>query len=646
VGAPAKSPIPAALLSPPVLSLLLFSLVLAVYGSSVSHPFHYDDHLFLRDENVREGRWEALLWPLSPRSLTWLTFLVQYRIHGPDPAPFHLFNVLLHGVNACLVLVVLATLLRGGGGSREPTARAIPPSALLGALIFALHPIQTESVLYVYQRSTLLAGLFVLLALRAWLAGRHATALLLLVPAAAAKEVSLALPIAFWAVDWLRRGRLRPSRWSLAALAAGGGGAVVALSSQWIARDPTLGGTLAEALVYAATQVRVFWLYLWRLVYPLRLNLDPDIPLQRDLWDPIWWLALTSLGVVCWGLVVLCRRRPHVAFSAILFLVFLLPNSSLVPSQDPMSEHRLYLPMIGAAGLLGGLVPIGTRGRRATARRPATWLVFAPLAGLILGYVGIDLQRTRVWSDQVRLWRDTVSKSPDKYRPNYNLGVLLMGEVPEESVQYLARAVEIDPSNPLAFRSLGQISFNRGEFDSAAHAWRQALALDEDHAETHLALGQLYARRNDFHRADHHLSVARRLDPSDWRPHRQMAAVLFQFGFLERAVAACEAGLELQPRNVELRFLLADLMMASRNWGRGVELYREALEERPGYAPGYLKLARAYQLAGEPSKSAQAARQALELSGSGEEERRPIEDFLRELGDTGGSETSGIQNPE
>jgi protein O-mannosyl-transferase len=633
-----RPPTFAALLSPagPFLPLLLFLSVLAVYGSSITHPFHYDDRLFLGDENIQEGRWRTILWPPSPRALTWLTFLLQHQLHGPDAAPFHLFNVVLHGVNTCLVLLLLVALLNPPGVPRAPpAAEPVPPGALLGALVFAFHPVQTESVLYVYQRSTLLAGLFALLSLMAWLARRHLVALLLLVPAVAAKEVSLALPVVFWAADRLLQKRRRASRWSLAALAAGVAGGIVALSSQWITQDRTIGGTPAEALTYAATQVNVFWLYVWRLVYPLSLNLDPDVSLQRHPWDPVWWLALAALGTVCWGLVLLCRRRPVAGFSGLLFLAFLLPSSSLIPSQDAMSEHRLYLPMIGAAGLLAALVRIRPPERSRTPRRPARWLAYASLAGLILGYIAIDLQRGRIWSDEVLLWRNTVSKSPQKYRPNYNLGVLLLDTVPEESVRYLTRAVEIDPSNPLAFRGLGQVFFNRGEFESAERAWRQALVLDENHAATHLALGQLYARRSDFFRARHHLIAARKLDSFDWRPYHRLAGLLFQFGFPEEAVAECEAGLRRHPRRAELRFLLADIMTETHNWDRAVELYREALGHRPHYGPGYLKLARAYRLMGAPGKGEEAARRALELSGS-EGERRLAEEFLR---DPTGTET-------
>jgi tetratricopeptide (TPR) repeat protein len=119
------------------------------------------------------------------------------------------------------------------------------------------------------------------------------------------------------------------------------------------------------------------------------------------------------------------------------------------------------------------------------------------------------------------------------------------------------------------------VFWRQGRHEAAERAWQQALSLVPTHAPTHRALGLLYARRGEFAKALHHLERARDLDPLAWRSHFDLAAFYFRFGFVDEAVTDCEVGLRLHPERRELRLLLADLMMETRNWARAVELYGE-----------------------------------------------------------------------
>ncbi len=551
--------------------------VIAVYAPAAGHPFHWDDRIFLADDNVVSGRWERLVEPPVPRWLTWLVFSGQYQLFGRDPGPFHVFSVLLHAVNSLLVLLLLRRLL--GQGSTEGTAST--PASLhaagAGAALFAFHPIQTESVLYIYQQSTLLSALLSLLSLNLWIRDRRLPALLLVLPAVAAKETALALPPVFWLADGLLRRRWRPSAWTVAAVAGAGAGVLLVFLSGRIGSDPTLGGS---RLAYLASQVPVFTIYLQRVLAPVNLNLDPDVPLPPDLFRPSWWFALLAVAGVGIALVWVCRRDPRLGFLAWLFPLFLLPSSSLIPSQDPMSEHRLYLSMVAVAGIAGVLMARRSAqswSLQVTAGGTHAWRRRAAIAVpcVVLGVsIGLDLVRIRVWQDEIALWQDTVRKSPHKFRPHYNLGVLLMDRDPAEAYVVLSEAIRIDPSQPMAYRSLGEVFWRQHRYPEAERAWRQALALDPDHAGTCRALGLLYARQGAFSQALHHLQRARELDPLAWRSYFDLAGLHYRFGFMDTAVEHCEAGLRLHPENTELRLLLAELMMQTRNFARAAELYQ------------------------------------------------------------------------
>lgn len=450
----------------------------------------------------------------------------------------------------------------------------------LGAALFALHPVQTESVLYIYQQSTLLAAVFCLLSLNCWIRGRHLPALLLVLPAVAAKETALVLPFAFWLADGCLRGRWRPTGWTLAALAGSIAVGTLALLSGWPQGDPTVGGS---RLAYLAAQSPVFALYLQRVLFPVNLNLDPDVPLPPDLLRISWWLSLVLLAGLGTALAWICRRQPAVGFWGLLFPLFLLPASSLVPSQDPMSEHRLYLPMVGIAGAAAATLArrhpsanSPAEGRLRRWRPSPTVMVSCAVLGT---WILLDRDRVQTWSDEIGLWQDTVRKSPRKFRPRYNLGVLLMDRDPPRAYSVLSEAVRIDPTQPMAYRSLGEVFLRQGRYEAAERAWKQALTLDANHPGTHRALGLLYSRQGEFQKAIHHLERSRELDPLAWRSHFELAALLFRFGFVGEAIAACEAGLRLHPERRELRLLLAELMMETRSWARAVELYGEPVQQ-------------------------------------------------------------------
>ena len=606
--------------------LVLTLVVLGVYLPSVHYPFVFDDQLFLLDDNVRLGRWQAFLWPPAPRLLTWYTFVLQYRWHGPAAGFYHAWNVVLHLVNCILVFSFLKQIFRraqpggssGPGRSREALAR---PRLLawLGALFFALHPVQTEPVFYVYQRSTLLAAGFALAALLSHQKGRHWLTVVCFLLAVLSKEFMLVLPLALWGMEAFLEGRSKPSKPVLVCM-------ILSLSLVWLHWVVSSGpGQIgAGSLVYAVTQVNVLWSYLGLIVFPRSLNLDWHVGVPDSL--NVIWMAKLSLWLALVGSVFGFRKRwPMACFFLLLFLLFLLPTSSVVPSLDYMFEHRLYAGLAGWAGLLSLLVGALLRfGDRMDGRRSRSWLRIGTVTGLIAGFTlyGMqDLARGRQWSDRERLWRDTVSKSPAKYRPNYNLGVALLARAPHEAVRYLARAITIDPTIPLAYRSLGEAYLSLGEEAAAQWLWQKALELEPGHPETHLALGRLYLRQRDFWKAREHLEAARSSMPYDWRAHYYLAQLSFLFGFVQEAISHCEAGLSFNPDRSDLRLLLADAVAQTANWKRAIELYQQVLKADPS-AEGYYKLGWAYWGKGSGGEAMQSVRQGVRLSRNSMERSR------------------------
>ena len=613
-----------ALLLRAILCLLAVSIVFLIYLPAKDLPFQFDDDLFLSNDNVKLGRWRAFLWPLKTRPLTWISFLVQYRIHGPNAGPYHLVNVVLHALNSLLVLLLLTRILELTSGRRD----RVHLLSLAGALIFALHPLQSEATLYIYQRSTLLGGLFTLLTLLTFWHNRPRLTLVLLLLALLSKEFTVVLPVVLWFMNGFLRKRWRPDRWLVIYFSASVLAGLVFLIWILVSGERTLGVGFETSSLYAATQLKVIWSYIGLTLFPISLNLDYHVYPQTDFQDPVWWIALLGLG----GFLVLTfrlrSRCPEAAFLVFLFFAFLLPTSSFIYSQDYMFEHRVYTSLLGFSGLAALALGAGWRllehrlGPTKVPQALPTLLIGVTVSVPLVAYAGVDRERLQVWRDEVSLWRDTARKSPDKYRPHYNLGVSLIERSPREAVSSLARAIAIDPHLPFAYRSLADVCLDLGNYRSAEHFWERALKLNPHHARTHLALGRLHALKPNYFPAYRHLKRAQALDPQDWRSYFHLAQLYFRFGFWDKTLIQSEMGWNRSPHHLGLRLLRADSVARLGNWDRAVELYQELLQSEPANSSIYYKLAQAYGVMRQPERALETARQGLEHASAGPESRQ------------------------
>ena len=598
-----------------LLALGLGLLVFCLYWPSLAYPFQFDDQLFLRDDNVRLTRWSAFLWPPAPRVLTWLSFTAQFAIWGETPSPLRLLNVLLHAANSVLVLLLvfkLQNLFPLPGANEKWRAPVV------AGLLFALHPLQTESVVYIYQRSTLLAAFFSLLALFLWMSRSgssrpqvlSAASLICFLLAALSKEYALVLPVVLWAFDVYDRGRIRPAPVLALGLALSVflGGALLWWTGSLA--EVTI-GIPGQSLTYARTQVVVIGRYLKLFLLPLGQSVDPHVESVQTWMSLGWWIHLIILILLLAAIPWIFRSRRQLSFWLLFSFLWLLPTSSLIPSQDFMFEHRLYLPLLGFAGafsvlLVGTSLPVWRFGAG------------AGLLALILGT--LTWQRIQVWESPASLWGDAANKSPMKYRPVYNFGVTLMDSSPDLAEENFRKAIQLRPELPLAYRSLAQVKWNQGDLESAEELWGVALGIDSNHRETLLALGRLHLEKKEFFEAESYLQRGATKQPTDWQARYLLGELYYGFGLTQKALDQAEEGLRYHPRQTSLRVLLADCVRRQANWNRAIELYREALLEAPGDSRAHLGLAESYSRIGQQERALEAARQAI-LSASDPSER-------------------------
>ena len=537
------------------------------YGNIFDSSFHFDDRPTLIDNPaIRDLGDVHKLWSFyPPRFVGFLSFALNYRLGGLNPAGYHGVNFLLHVVTAFLVFKLAESIgeamqsrcAAGAGMPQASDADSWPwrrsVAALLVALIFAGHPIQTQAVTYITQRFALLSAFFYLAALVFYLkfvltraaagttstaAAYYALSLAAAVVAMFCKQNAFTLPFAVVLVEYFfgapppeRRGarlwRLAPFILTLAIIPA-----AILLGGDFD-RDKILGleeGRPSRSQ-YFFTQFNVLTTYLRLLFFPINQNLDYDYPLSSGLFE---WPAMGSFLLLAGVLLLAVRSfktcRP-VAFGILFFFLALAVESSFVSLDNVIYEHRLYLPSVGFfIALVFGLFHV--------AGKPAIFRLMGFVLGLLAAIFVLGTHhRNQVWKDEVTLWTDVTAKSPGKGRGHYNLGLALAsrGTVGPAVMEY-NRALAIDPENAAARLNLGVAYLQMNLPEKAVEQYRLALALRPDYAEAYYNLGVAYARLGQKDKSAAYYRKTLSIDPRYARAHNNLAVYYYDRGEFAKAV--------------------------------------------------------------------------------------------------------------
>jgi hypothetical protein len=423
--------------------------VAAAYANAFAGGFQFDDwNVIVRDPSIQSL---AAWWRAMPgiRPLLKLSYAANHA-SGLGLAGFHAVNVALHAVNALLALALL----------RRLEARAAPPGAapgpapLAAALLFALHPAQTEAVTYLSGRSTSLAAAFVLASALAHLAGRDGAAPrvarlaspLLLAASLATKELAIALPAALVALE-LADPR-RPASLRAALRATAGHWVVLAAALALYARSSVYGRLASASLALrgpgenALTHLRGLAWLAGQALRPDLLDADPVIPAATRL-DAASAAAAILLAAALVGGIALLRRRP-VEAAALLWTLLWLPLSGLVlPRPEPANDRQLYLALLGAAWLIArGAVALADSLPRLRVAAAAGVVALAAALGLATA------ARNAVYADEVGFWRAVLARSPTNARAENNLGFALASRCRlEEAEAAFVRAAAAAPDD-------------------------------------------------------------------------------------------------------------------------------------------------------------------------------------------------------
>jgi hypothetical protein len=418
--------------SRPIFPYLLLSLaVLFSFGRALQAPFHFDDHALAMDPSVTSPSGGIDVWrPGQTRPLTFFTFWLNHRLGGLHPAGYHAVNLGIHLASSFLVMCCLRRLL---------TARA----AWIAAFVFAIHPVQTEAVVYVFARSSLLAAGLTLAAFLYWLRGNHWLATAWFAAALLAKEEVAAFPVFLALLHLTIPGNPKergPIGVMLAlALTAVTRVAIVAAHTPGSGAGAQSGVTPLE---YFLTQGYVVLRYLQLLTIPVGFTVDPEIAILRDWRGVLCWVTVAALAATAWRYT----GRLRAGFWFLSALILLAPTSTIFPAADLAADRRLYFPMIAFSAVAGLLL------------ERTTYSVLLTAGGVVLAM--LSFARTDVWMSEVQLWEDALQWAPGKARPRVQLARV---SPPDQALEYLLEAKRIAPDDPLVASELGRVFLERSQ---------------------------------------------------------------------------------------------------------------------------------------------------------------------------------------
>jgi cytochrome c-type biogenesis protein CcmH/NrfG len=565
---------------------LIVGVALVAYSNTFYVPFNFDDwpnitmnpNIQIKALTIeRIGQLIKNIYRENIRIFSYLTLALNYYFGDLHVFGYHLVNFFIH-ISSGIFLYWFLMMTFNLHSLKERYGSISYKISLFTSLIFISHPIQTQSVTYIVQRMSSMAGMFYLLSMALYVKGRLTSGkgrflylggtVLSWLLGISSKENAAILPLFialyefyfFQNLDLSPRGRKVLFSLVAALLILGAFGFII-----WGQRyiNVIIEGyqyrtfTMSERVL---TQFRVVLYYVTLLIYPhpSRLNLDYDFLISKTIFDPPTTLLsiLIVAGLIGYS-IWMARKRPVLSFFILWYFGNLVIESSIFPL-EMVYEHRLYLPAIGPFVLFGLLT---MRGREKLKGR-----VFGALGWSLLFFIIIFLsmgtyQRNGLWNNQIEFWNDCIKKSPQKERVHHNLGYvyLELGRL-DEAKEKFEEASRLNPHYALSMYNLGLVFYKKGLLDEAIVHYKKAIELDPNIPEPYYNLGIAY----------------------------------YEKGFYYEAIELYKKFLEAKPEYENANFRLGLAYGALKKWVEATASFQEELKYCPNNFYAHIYLGRAY----------------------------------------------------
>ncbi len=599
----------------------IFAGTLWLFWPAVNGGFltRMDDDEYVRQSVRLHGlNWNAVQWAFTTTQpyyhpLPRLSHVLDYQMWGRNARGHHATNIVLHAINAALVFGFLWTLL-GTVQSLKSSERLA--MALGVAVVFAIHPLQVESVAWMSGRTQLLCTAFGIGCLWAYVAGaRWWLVWTLFVAALLGKPLAVSLPFVMLAMDYfpLRRherfgwGRLLREKAFLVALS-------VAVAVATMITESRAGGLMTPFEELSPWQrvlltVQSLTFYPWKLVWPVWLSPYYPIHLGFSL-RPLFVIA----SALCVGMIVALsirrRQTPALAAGWGAYLILVLPVSGLTQTGgQAVADRYAYLAMLPLLLLIGGATVWLWRRCPSVVR-----LAMGCALVCALGFFGYRSRaQTLVWRNDETLWRGVLAHFPDSAAANEMLAQALLNQNrTDEALECAQRAVRSEPSAE-THRNLGIALTQAGRIREAIGEFDQALRLKPDLADAHHNLALALAGSGRMPEAIAQWEQALRINPDYAEAHCNLGIVLQREGGIEDAIGHYERALRVNPEYTDAHYNLGVALVRADRTTEAIEQWEQALRLNPDYAEAHANLGVALEEAGKFEEAIGHYEQALRI---------------------------------
>ncbi|MGD0281727.1 MAG: tetratricopeptide repeat protein, partial [Dissulfurispiraceae bacterium] len=656
--------------------LLIVVMGFLAYSNTFHAPMQWDEDIFLRENPIIKNL-NYFIWPSSAKGLPfydgfinryvgYLTFAINYKLHGFDVTGYHIVNLFIHLINAVLVYLFILVTFRTPYLRDSPLSGKSKAIAFTASLLFVLHPIQTEAVTYIFQRFASLAALFCLLSIVLYAYSRmsvntklrytsYALSIASVILSMKTKENSFTLPIIIALYEFCffsptprvsaspyRRVSLSPRLLYLAPILLTlciipmtviDTGAPLRQLVYGLA-TAGVGYTDMPRWPYLFTQFRVIITYIRLLILPVNQNLIYDYPLCKSFFDPQVFLSFLSLAALL-GLgvylvtsdaeksLLLCfavsPRLPIsaspflrlIGFGILWFFIALSVESSIIPLPTLIDEYRIYLPSVGFfVALCASLFMLAGRIRLARERR-----MMLQLVGLIIAVLfGLTYVRNSVWSDKIVFWKDVVEKSPKSAQAYNNLGnAYLNVHQPDKANEMFDRAISLLPDYVLAYHNRAEAFLQKKEYDKAIKAFTMANAIQKN-SRTYAGLGHAYYEKGEYSLAINNLYKALLINPLSETALYGIAVCYAGTGKYDKAMQLFDKILHDDPYNSDVYRNRGELHLSHKEFLKAIADLTAAVTINPQDITARYTVAIAYHYSGQYDSAIREYSRAIALN--------------------------------
>jgi protein O-mannosyl-transferase len=596
--------------------LILVAVIGLVYSNTFLNSFHFDDLPSILEKPWIRGLDKIPLLLEKDgfffiRPLVILSFNINYAISEFEVWSYHLFNIMLHALATLLVFQLARKVLSFLEDFSHQKSLGVLP--FFAAMIFALHPLNTQSVTYISSRSSIMVTVCYLSALilffggfKKWKqTGQKGWAYFIgsgifFFLGGLSKEIIVTFPAMLFIFHFYFISREKPQAW-------------VKTYAKWVFllaipiltfvgyKQFAAGGLLSASSAHLKpstwflTQTSVVpFEYFRKMLFPFNMNIDIDFPVLSNWLQPTHWLGMVALGFFIYFWIRISTRvsetaeiaRRFAGFGMAWILLTLLPTSSFIPLLDVAVEHRTYLPMVGLVFLMAGGFSYVREVFSAT-----KLINYCAVLILILFSLGV-MVRNQDWKDEVTLWSDAKKKSPNLVRPYNNVGEAYdeLGQY-DEAIAEFKGALKLNHNYFFGLNNLGNIYGKQRKLPEAIDYFKRALKQKPDYSPAHYNLARAFHLTGRRQEAAESYRKSIKSNPFFEQAFYNLAFLAMELSLFDEALENFEKFISMQPNHSKAHFGAGNAFMMKGQLDLALTEYRKSAQLDPSFAFPYLNIA-------------------------------------------------------